>query len=1186
MLSIGDRLLNRKYELVQLIDDSGAGQTWRARDDEYGSWLIRTWTFQGKRPDPVQQALWNAELRNVFRISGLPGIERSIQTIRDAGLWQFDAEDGGCFVLVLKTTGFGTLEQLFREGHQNEWLTSLDSVDSRLELWRSMRRVAEGLAKIHECQMLHRAVSPRAIFVGDTGEPETFRLGGFAWTIRLTDSETLALPVQSSDGLCQPCSFESDWFGFGVTLARLFSKAEGNPADPGYVRSLARRVRESRLGGMEEQFILELIAPNPKSTLSRAKTILLRMDELITKLDRPAPAGGDRLVLACQLGEDLTRAILDILRSKDPQSQVMADDFQSQLDFIKNDLSDSKIIRKPGGRSFTLKGKQLGYWITEHTDDEGKLPPWKIAFTGKVDDVRFSTGEGDQCELKGVSIFPYDLKTFYRNRREITQNATSWTRYFPSDEGSGAELRLREFQEFFRITNQIELLMRDAEIFHVDVLTHSVIDDVEQAVIREEPRELPDYLQRHDMLSMLSQNVAAEGRVYLGPEEALYLNREVKGSEFWEIKKFDIAGNKLHLARLFNKNHTPPPQRAFLRTRGMFGQVTLLRRRKRAIDRLLLHSYLLRTFLDPDYQYIDTSSVLPRDVNEGVEPGKLLDEAKTEAIKYIWRTRPLFTLQGPPGTGKTTLVASLLRQIFSDSDVTQVLVTAQAHPAVDVLRQRVDEALHSEDFLRSPLAIRFPRSHDAVKGKADPAFPAEVTRRVLSHARSAIQQVKCDGKIGEVRERWRERIEQTLVGLQSGDANENDSCANDFMELVKRSANLTYSSSTSGDLAQIAVSPLTFDWSIIEEAGKAHGFDLVLPLQNAYRWLLIGDHQQLPPYRVKDFIDAIGDMDSVMDRLWELDRSGGLVDMDLVRSWRNLGKSDASDGVEAKKAKTDRWEGQMKVFKDTFLRCKQWAESHDKPPMHSMLWQQHRMHPVLAGLVSRAFYEQERKIDSMTVDSNGVPVDRVVHEFVSPGEIVGMPLIWLDVGWAAEQAEESHRGMYTSQLEVDAVVQFLSQLRLGAQSDEQLSLAVLSPYRAQVNLLSEALESFYQSPPEWLKPLPKGQFPAGTVDSFQGNEADVVVVSLVRNNRRKMPGAFGFLSEDERMNVLFSRAEKLLVLVGAWEFFQTNLRDVRVDDEVLQSLAAWRRATDYIQDCFSNGSCIKIDYSSATEFLP
>ena len=55
-----------------------------------------------------------------------------------------------------------------------------------------------------------------------------------------------------------------------------------------------------------------------------------------------------------------------------------------------------------------------------------------------------------------------------------------------------------------------------------------------------------------------------------------------------------------------------------------------------------------------------------------------------------------------------------------------------------------------------------------------------------------------------------------------------------------------------------------------------------------------------------------------------------------------------------------------------------------------------------------------------------------------------------------------------------------------------------------------------------------------TVDSVQGREAEVVLVSLVRNNSHSgVQEAIGFLEEPERVNVMFSRARRLLVIVGA-----------------------------------------------------
>jgi len=65
------------------------------------------------------------------------------------------------------------------------------------------------------------------------------------------------------------------------------------------------------------------------------------------------------------------------------------------------------------------------------------------------------------------------------------------------------------------------------------------------------------------------------------------------------------------------------------------------------------------------------------------------------------------------------------------------------------------------------------------------------------------------------------------------------------------------------------------------------------------------------------------------------------------------------------------------------------------------------------------------------------------------------------------------------------------------------------------------------------------------------------------------------------MNVLFSRAERLLVLVGSWEFFQRQLADVPRDDN--QPLGQWRLAMDYLDECLKNGSALKIQARSLRE---
>jgi superfamily I DNA and/or RNA helicase len=95
------------------------------------------------------------------------------------------------------------------------------------------------------------------------------------------------------------------------------------------------------------------------------------------------------------------------------------------------------------------------------------------------------------------------------------------------------------------------------------------------------------------------------------------------------------------------------------------------------------------------------------------------------------------------------------------------------------------------------------------------------------------------------------------------------------------------------------------------------------------------------------------------------------------------------------------------------------------------------------------------------------------------------------------------------------------------------------------------------------------------VDSFQGRQASVIVASLVRNNtEREIRSAFGFLTEQERMNVMMSRAEKLLVLVGAWDFFRAHLAGQ--SREAGQPFAELARLVDWLEQAFADGRALLI----------
>jgi superfamily I DNA and/or RNA helicase len=87
----------------------------------------------------------------------------------------------------------------------------------------------------------------------------------------------------------------------------------------------------------------------------------------------------------------------------------------------------------------------------------------------------------------------------------------------------------------------------------------------------------------------------------------------------------------------------------------------------------------------------------------------------------------------------------------------------------------------------------------------------------------------------------------------------------------------------------------------------------------------------------------------------------------------------------------------------------------------------------------------------------------------------------------------------------------------------ELTVGIISPYKQQVVLIKEMLKNYS------LLMRYGTQISVNTVDGFQGQERDIVAISLVRSNDRN---EIGFLKDLRRMNVALTRARKKLVVVG------------------------------------------------------
>ena len=180
-----------------------------------------------------------------------------------------------------------------------------------------------------------------------------------------------------------------------------------------------------------------------------------------------------------------------------------------------------------------------------------------------------------------------------------------------------------------------------------------------------------------------------------------------------------------------------------------------------------------------------------------------------------------------------------------------------------------------------------------------------------------------------------------------------------------------------------------------------------------------------------------------------------------------------------------------------------------------MLDEQFRMHRVLGDYISQTFYGGE--LTSPRPDSH------FVHGLAPWAP---HPVAWLDVG-ADHGGDDRRRGesSYTRPGEARIVVREL--LRLWRERPD-LTFGVIAMYSAQVKLLKRELHATAH-----VSERTEEDIRVGTVDSFQGREFDVVLLSLTRSNQREgWRQRLGFTLDRPRLNVALSRAKRLVVVVG------------------------------------------------------
>ena len=452
------------------------------------------------------------------------------------------------------------------------------------------------------------------------------------------------------------------------------------------------------------------------------------------------------------------------------------------------------------------------------------------------------------------------------------------------------------------------------------------------------------------------------------------------------------------------------------------------------------------------------------------EPMKFpwLNPTQERAVNEVLWAKDVAIVHGPPGTGKTTtLVEAINETLMRES---QVLVCAQSNMAVDWISEKlVDRGINV-------LRIGNPtRVNDKMLG-----FTYE--RRFESHAdypqlwaiRKAIRELRKNRKKGS------ENYHQKMDRLKSRAAEiELRINAELFGEARVIACTLVGS-------AHHLLEGMKFGTLFIDEAAQALEAACWIPMKRASRVILAGDHCQLPPTVKSIAALRAGLGKTLMERIAE--NKPEVVTLLKIQYRMN-------DEI-------------MRFSSDWFYGGK--VESAPQIKYRSVLDYDH---PI-------TWIDTSNEENQITIEGGDAPEDSA-----STSSSVSAANQNSDLNFKEQFVGESFGRINKAEAELTLLTLAEYFTKIGKQRvlSESIDVGIISPYRAQVQYLKKLIKKY-----EFFKHY-RRLISVNTVDGFQGQERDVILISLVRSNDE---GQIGFLKDLRRMNVAMTRARMKLIILG------------------------------------------------------
>ena len=452
------------------------------------------------------------------------------------------------------------------------------------------------------------------------------------------------------------------------------------------------------------------------------------------------------------------------------------------------------------------------------------------------------------------------------------------------------------------------------------------------------------------------------------------------------------------------------------------------------------------------------------------EPMKFpwLNPTQERAVNEVLWAKDVAIVHGPPGTGKTTtLVEAINETLMRES---QVLVCAQSNMAVDWISEKlVDRGINV-------LRIGNPtRVNDKMLGFTyERRFESHPDYPQLWAIRKAIRELRKNRKKGS------ENYHQKMDRLKSRAAEiELRINAELFGEARVIACTLVGS-------AHHLLEGMKFGTLFIDEAAQALEAACWIPMKRASRVILAGDHCQLPPTVKSIAALRAGLGKTLMERIAE--NKPEVVTLLKIQYRMN-------DEI-------------MRFSSDWFYGGK--VESAPQIKYRSVLDYDH---PI-------TWIDTSNEENQITIEGEDAPEDSA-----STSSSVSAANQNSDLNFKEQFVGESFGRINKAEAELTLLTLAEYFTKIGKQRvlEERIDVGIISPYRAQVQYLKKLIKKY-----EFFKPY-RRLISVNTVDGFQGQERDVILISLVRSNDE---GQIGFLKDLRRMNVAMTRARMKLIILG------------------------------------------------------